>query len=155
MNNFDCLWSTRSWQVKLFSVYYEWLLYYKSVASDEQHFHVLYKSSNVFHPFWDTTKKLTVNQAVAGLHVANDANRGDGEHAAQAEDVAAQAVVDAGEISPQPGVVEGGHDGEWVEADAAQEVHHGQVDAQQLGAHHLLPPAVADDQDQPVAQNRK
>ena len=50
-------------------------------------------------------------------------------------------------------MVEGGHDGERVEADAAEEVHHGQVDAQQLGAHHLLAPAVTDDQDQPVAQD--
>lgn len=98
---------------------------------------------------------LTVNQAVAGLQVADDADGCDGEHAAQAEDVAAQAVVDAGDVLPQPGVVEGRHDGERVEADAAQEVHHGQVDAQQLRAHHLLPPAVADDQDQPVAQNRE
>lgn len=104
---------------------------------------------------YETTKKLTVNQAVAGFHVANDANCGYGEHAAQAEDVAAQAVVDAGDISPQPGVVEGGHDGEWVEADTAQEVHRGQVDTQQLGAHHLLPPAITDNQDQPVAQNRE
>lgn len=101
------------------------------------------------------TKKLTVNQAVAGLHVADDADCSDGEHAAQAEDVAAQAVVDAGDLPTQPGVVEGGHDGERVEADAAQEVHHGQVDAQQLGAHHLLPPAVTDDQDQPVPHDRE
>lgn len=98
---------------------------------------------------------LTINQAVAGLQVADDADGGDGEHAAQAKDVAAQAVVDAGDVFPQPGVVEGGHDGERVEADAAQEVHHSEVDAQQLGAHHLLPPAVTDDQDQPVAQNRE
>lgn len=108
---------------------------------------------------WSPTKKqkaekpLTVNQAVAGLQVADDADGGDGEHAAQAEDEAAEAVVDAGDVFPQPGVVEGRHDGERVEADAAQEVDHGQVNAQQLGAHHFLPPAVTDHQNQAVAQN--
>lgn len=50
-------------------------------------------------------------------------------------------------------MVEGRQDGERVETDAAQEVDHGQVDAQQLRAHHLLPPAVADHQNQPIAQN--
>lgn len=75
-------------------------------------------------------KKLTVHQAVAGLYIADDANCSDGKHAAEAEDVAAQAVVDAGDLSPQPGVVEGGQDGQRVKADAAQKVHHGQVDAQ-------------------------
>lgn len=52
-------------------------------------------------------------------------------------------------------MVKGGHDGERVEADAAEEVDHGQVDAQQLRAHHLPPPAVTDDQNQPIAQNRE
>lgn len=98
---------------------------------------------------------LTVNHAVAGLQVADDADGGDGEHAAQAEDEAAESVVDAGDVLSQPGVVEGGQDGERVEADAAQEVHHGQVDAQQLRAHHLLPPAITDHQNQPIAQNRE
>ena len=94
-------------------------------------------------------------QAVAGLQVARDADGGDGEHAAQSEDEAAEAVVDARGVPPQPPVVERGHGGERVEADAAEEVDHGQVDAQQLRAHHLLPPAVTDDQDQPIAQNRE
>lgn len=98
---------------------------------------------------------LTVGQVVARLHVADDADGGDGEHAAQAEDVAAEAVVDAGDVLPQPGVVEGRHDGQRVEEDAAQEVHHGQVDAQQLRAHHLIPAAVTDHQHQPIAQDRE
>lgn len=98
-------------------------------------------------------KTLTVNQAVAGLQVADDADGGDGKHAAQAEDEAAEAVVDAGDVFPQPGVVEGWDDGERVEADAAQEVNHGQVNTQQLGAHHFLSPAVTDHQNQAVAQN--
>lgn len=51
--------------------------------------------------------------------------------------------------------MERGQDGERVEADAAQEVHHGQVDAQQLRARHLLPPAVTDDQNQAIPQNRE
>lgn len=96
---------------------------------------------------------LTVYQAVAGLHVADDADSSDGEHAAQAKDVAAQAVVNARDVFPQPGVVEGGQDGERVETDAAEEVDDGQVDAQQLRAHHLLPPAVTDHQNQPIAHN--
>lgn len=96
---------------------------------------------------------LTVKQAVAGLQVAEDADGGDGEHAAQAEDEAAEAVVDAGDALSHPGVVEGGEDGERVEADAAEEVHQGQVDAQQLGADHLPPALVADDQNQPVTQD--
>lgn len=52
-------------------------------------------------------------------------------------------------------MAEGRQDGEWVEADAAQEVDHGQVDTQQLRAYHLLPPAVTDHQNQPIAQNRE
>lgn len=75
---------------------------------------------------------LTINQAVAGLQVAENADGGDGEHAAQAEDEAAEAIVNAGGALAHPGVVEGGEDGERVEADAAEEVHRGQVDAQQL-----------------------
>lgn len=98
---------------------------------------------------------LTVNQTVARLQVAEDTDGGDGEHAAQAEDVAAEAVVNAGDVFPQPRVVEGRQDGERVEADAAEKVDHGQVDAQQLRAHHLLPPAVTDHQNQPVAQDRE
>ncbi len=98
---------------------------------------------------------LTVRQAVACLQVAEDADGGDGEHAAQAEDVAAEAVVNARDVFSQPRVVEGGQDGERVEADAAEEVDHGQVDAEQLRAHHLLPPAVTDHQNQPIAQNRE
>lgn len=96
---------------------------------------------------------LTVNQAVAGLQVAEDADGGDGEHAAEAEDEAAEAVVNAGGALAHPGVVEGGEDGERVEADAAEEVHRGQVDAQQLRAHQLPPAVVADDQNQPVTQD--
>lgn len=100
-----------------------------------------------------TTTASTVNQAVARLQVADDADAGDGEHAAQAEDVAAEAVVDAGGVFSQPRVVEGGQDGERVEEDAAEEVHHGQVDAQQLRVQHLLPPAVANHQNKPIAQD--
>lgn len=96
---------------------------------------------------------LTVNYAVAGLQVAEDADGGDGEHAAQAEDVAAEPVVNTGGALSHPGVVEGREDGERVEADAAEEVHHGQVDAQQLRANHLPPAVVADDQNEPVAQD--
>lgn len=75
---------------------------------------------------------LTVVKAVADLHVAHYADGSDCEHAAQSKDVAAKAIVNTGDILSQPGVVEGRHDGQGVEADAAQEVHHGQVDAQQL-----------------------
>lgn len=96
---------------------------------------------------------LTVNQAVAGLQVAEDADGGDGEHAAQAEDEAAEAVVNAGGALAHPGVVEGGEDGERVEADAAEEVHRRQVDAQQLRADQPPPAVVADDQNQPVTQH--
>lgn len=52
-------------------------------------------------------------------------------------------------------MAEGGQNGERVETDAAEEVDHSQVDAQQLRAQHLLPPAVTDHQNQPVAQNRE
>lgn len=96
-----------------------------------------------------------MSQTVAGLQVADDAYGGDGEHAAQAEDVAAEAVVNAGDVPSQPHVVERGHDGERVKADAAEEVHHSQVDAQQLRARHLLPLAVADDQHQPISHDRQ
>lgn len=98
---------------------------------------------------------LTVKQAVACLQVADDADGGDGEHAAQAEDVAAEAVVNARDVASQPRVAEGGQDGERVEADAAEEVDHGQVDAEQLRAHHLLPPAVTNHQNQPISQDRE
>lgn len=92
------------------------------------------------------------NLTVAGLQVAEDADGGDGEHAAQAEDEAAEAVVNAGDALAHPCVAEGGEDGERVEADAAEEVHRGQVDAQQLRADQLPPAVVADDQNQPITQ---
>lgn len=96
-----------------------------------------------------------MSQTVAGLQVADDADGGDGEHAAQAEDVAAESVVNAGDVSSQPHVMERGHNGEWVKADTAEEVHHSQVDAQQLRARHLLSLAVTDDQHQSISQNRE
>lgn len=92
---------------------------------------------------------------MAGLQVADDADGSDGEHATQAKNVAAEAVVDARDVFSQPSVMEGGQDGERVETDAAEEVDHSQVDAQQLRTHHLLPPAVTDHQNQPIAQNRE
>lgn len=98
---------------------------------------------------------LTVNQAVAHFQVTDDADGSDGKHAAQAKDEATEAVVHARDVFSQPGMMKGGHDGERVEKDAAEEVNHGQVDAQQLRPHHLLPPPVTDHQDQPVAQNRE
>lgn len=85
---------------------------------------------------------LTVRQAAADLQVAAGADGGDGEHAAQAEGVATQTIVNTGDVFSQPRVVEGGQDGERVEADAAEEVHYGQIDAQQLRTNHLLPPSV-------------
>lgn len=99
------------------------------------------------------TTALTINQAVARLQVADDADGGDGEHAAQAKNEAAKSVVNTRDVFSQPGVVKGGRNGERVEADAAEEVNYGQVDTQQLRAHHLLPPAVTDHQNQPIAQN--
>lgn len=69
---------------------------------------------------------------MADLQVAESADGGDGEHAAQAEHVASQTVVSAGGAPAQPDVVEGGGDGERVEEDAAEEVHQSQVDAQHL-----------------------
>lgn len=104
---------------------------------------------------WWITTGLTVNQAVARFQVADDADGSDGEHAAQAKDEAAEAVVYTRDVFSQPGVMKRGHDGERVEADAAEEVNHGQVDAQHLRPHHLLPPAVTDHQNQPIAQNRE
>lgn len=92
---------------------------------------------------------------MAGLQVADHADGGDGEHATQAKDVAAEAVINTCDVFSQPTVVERGQDGERVEADAAEEVDHGQVDAQQLWAHHLLPPAVTNHQNQPISQNRE
>lgn len=112
----------------------------------------LYKHHPSPWDVWSTAAALTVNQAVARLQVADDADGRDGKHAAQAEDVAAEAVVNACDVFSQPHVVEGGEDGERVEADAAEEVDHGQVDAQQLRAHHLFSPAVTDHQNQPIAQ---
>lgn len=102
-------------------------------------------------PISDTA--LTISPAVAHLQVAGDADGGDGEHAAQAKGKAAKSVVNASDVLSKPGVVKGGRNGEWVEADAAEEVDHGQVDAQQLRAHHLLPPAVTDHENQPIAHN--
>lgn len=66
------------------------------------------------------------------LQVAESADGGDGEHAAQAEDVASKTVVSAGGAPTQPDVVERGGDGEWVEEEAAEEVHQSQVDTQHL-----------------------
>lgn len=92
---------------------------------------------------------------MAGLYVAYDANGGDSEHATQAKDVAAQPIVDAGDVAAHPGVSEGGDDRQRVEAHAAQEVHKRQVDTQQLRTHHLTPASVRGDQDHPIAQTRQ
>lgn len=90
---------------------------------------------------------------MADLQVAEDADGGDGEHAAQAEEVASETVVSAGGAPSQPGMVERGGDGERVEQDAAEKVRQGQVDAQHIRANHLAPVAVRDEQNQPVPQD--
>lgn len=69
---------------------------------------------------------------MADLQVAESADGSDGEHAAQAEDVASQTIVSAGGAPAQPDVVERRKDGERVEEDAAEEVHQSKVDTQHL-----------------------
>lgn len=90
---------------------------------------------------------------MADLQVAEAADDGDGEHAAQAQDEASETVVNAGDPPSQPGVVERGEDGERVEQDAAEEVQQGQVDAQHVRATYIAPAAVRDEQDQPVPRD--
>lgn len=82
---------------------------------------------------------LTVKGVVADLQVAEAADGGDGEHAAQAEDMVSETVVGAGGAASLPGMLEVGGDGDRVEQDAAGEVSQSQVDVQHHGGTHPFP----------------
>ena len=99
------------------------------------------------------SRNLTGNWGAADLQIADEADGGDGELAAQGKEVASEAVVSAGGASSQPDVVEGGVDGEWVEHDAAEEVHQGKADGQHLQTNHLAPAPVKDEQNHSVAHD--
>lgn len=104
-------------------------------------------------PQWDPATHVTFSGRTSCHHVPDHPHHGQRHDAGDAEDHAHQAIVEAGDVAADPGVVERRGDGEWVHAERHADVRHGQVHRQELGSFEPGEAASGADQDGGIPEN--
>lgn len=104
-------------------------------------------------PQWDPAADVTFSGRTSCHHVPDHPHHRQRHDAGDAEDHTHQAVVEAGDVAADPGVVERRGDGERVHAERHADVRHGQVHRQQLGRFEPGQAASGADQDGGVPVN--